>query len=91
MGLTGTIVHWGIGDVIDFLNTNVTSVNVTSVHRPGDTLIVTYDTNKTATYELALERPDSEFKLQPDGHTGTELILVPILGVAQAGVAGHLV
>jgi len=83
-GLKSTIVHWGIGDVIDFRNTNVTSVNKT-----GDALTVTWG-NSTATYTLAQQQSNTEFKLQPDDHGGTELTLVHIVGVAP-DVAGHLV
>jgi hypothetical protein len=71
-GLKGTIDDWGVGDVIDFLNTNVTSVKVT-----GDKLTVTW-ANNTTTYTLASQ--EAGFKLQSDGKGGTELVGTPIVG-----------
>ncbi|MFZ0839289.1 MAG: hypothetical protein WAM77_17640, partial [Xanthobacteraceae bacterium] len=72
LGLNGIIADWGVGDVIDFLNTNVTSIN-----NSGGTLTVTYDDNKTATYTLASQH--AGFKLQSDGNGGTELVGTPIV------------
>jgi autotransporter passenger strand-loop-strand repeat protein len=71
----GTISGWQVGDVIDFLNTTVTSV-----HGAGNTLTVTY-AGKQTTYMLSGQQANTEFKLQSDGHGGTDLILVPIIGV----------
>ena len=88
LGLEGTVYTWKVGDVIDFLKTNVTSV-----HEKGNKLTVTFDGNQTATYKLSQQQHDTQFQLQPDGHGGTELTLVPIVGVGHAhhDVAGHLV
>src|SRR5262249_1632741 len=76
LGLKGTIRDWQVGDVIDFLNTNVTSVDKT-----GNKLTVTYDDHKTTTYTLAHQQADTQFQLKSDGHGGTNLTLVPIIGV----------
>ena len=66
---------------------------MTSVHKTGDTLTVTYDDKKTATYTLARQESNTEFKLLPDNHGGTELILVHVVGVAHAqhDVVVHLI
>jgi autotransporter passenger strand-loop-strand repeat protein len=69
-GLTGTIIDWHVGDKIDFLNTIVTGVNET-----GNTLTVTYGHHQTASYSLAGKQANTEFKLQPDGNGGTDLLL----------------
>lgn len=61
-GLTGTIIDWHVGDIIDFLNTKVTGVNET-----GNTLSVTYGDHQTASYSLAGKQADTEFQLQSDG------------------------
>jgi autotransporter passenger strand-loop-strand repeat protein len=74
-GLIGVISNWHVGDVIDFLNTAVTRVQENPAHT---TLTVTYGTNETASYGLAGKQADTEFKLQSDGHGGTELILIGI-------------
>jgi hypothetical protein len=86
-GAQGAIHDWWPGDVIDFVNTNVTSVN-----KAGDQLTVTYNDNRTKTYKLVHQESNTEFKLQ-HGHGGTDLILVHVVGIAQAqhDVAGHLV
>jgi autotransporter passenger strand-loop-strand repeat protein len=71
--LIGAIYTWQVGDVIDFLNTDVTGVHVS-----GETLTVTYDTSRTASYLLEGQQPNTEFLLQSDHHGGTELILTPV-------------
>ena len=73
-GLEGTIANFKVGDVIDFLKTDVTFVQQT-----GDTLTVFYAGNQTASYTLAGQQANTEFHLQSDGHGGTDLILT--LGV----------
>ena len=84
-GLAGTISDWHVGDVIDFLNTTVTGV-----HETGNTLTVSYG-GQTASYLLAGQEANTEFKLQSDGHGGTELILAPIVGVSSLHTDhGHL-
>lgn len=70
-GLTGFIRNWHVGDIIDFQNTIVTSVNET-----GNTLTVTYGDHRTASYSLAGQQANTEFKLQSDGNGGTELVLL---------------
>jgi autotransporter passenger strand-loop-strand repeat protein len=69
-GLTGFIRNWHVGDIIDFQNTIVTGVNATS-----NTLTVTYGDHQTASYSLAGQQANAEFKLQSDGNGGTELVL----------------
>ena len=75
-GLQGTITNWHVGDVIDFLNTDVTSV-----HQTGNTLTVTIDRDLRVNYTLSGLQANTDFKLQSDGHGGTDLILVPVVGV----------
>ena len=79
MGLEGTVANWRVGDVIDFLGTNVTGVQHT-----GTMLTVTYDDNKTATYGLKNQEANTQFQLNPDGNGGTILTLVSEGGVQQA-------
>jgi autotransporter passenger strand-loop-strand repeat protein len=75
-GLKGTITNWQVGDVIDFLNTDVTSFKVT-----GKTLTVNYDGFLTASYTLSSHLPpDTMFKLKSVPN-GTDLILVGLVGV----------
>ena len=69
-GLTGTITNWQVGDVIDFLKTDVTGVNVT-----GNTLTVTYAGTQTASYTLSGQQANTEFQLAPDGKGSTDLSL----------------
>jgi autotransporter passenger strand-loop-strand repeat protein len=85
LGLKGFVANWHVGDVIDFLKTDVTSVQQT-----GNRLTVTYDDNKTATYELSHQQHHTEFQLQPDGHGGTNLILVHAGGVQQHEAASQI-
>jgi hypothetical protein len=73
--LKGTISNWRVGDVVDFVNTAVTGV-----HKTGDVMTVSYEDQK-ASYDLAGQQANTEFKLQSDGHGGTELILTPVVGV----------
>lgn len=82
--LKGTISFFSVGDVVDFLNTKVTEVR-----EAGHKLMVTFG-RFTETYSLVNQQPNTEFKLQSDGHGGTDLILVSTVGVAHND-AGHLV
>ncbi len=75
-GLIGAISNWQVGDAIEFLNTVVTSV-----HETRSTLTVTWGDNQKATYMLAGQQANTEFKLQSNGHGGTDLILTPVVGV----------
>jgi autotransporter passenger strand-loop-strand repeat protein len=70
LGLKGAILDWQVSDLIDFLNTRVTSVDKT-----GNKLTVTYDDHKTTTYKLTHQQADTQFQLQDDGHGGTNLTL----------------
>ena len=69
-GLTGVVRNWHAGDIIDFLNTQVTGVNET-----GNTLTVTYGDHQTASYSLAGQQANTQFALKSDGQGGTELFL----------------
>jgi len=71
-GLIGTISNWLVGDVIVFLNTVVTSVQET-----GNNLTVTWGDNQKATYTVASQQANAEFKLVHHGHQ-TDLILAPL-------------
>jgi hypothetical protein len=73
--LIGTIRNWHVGDVIDFLKNAPTSVQENAAHT---TLTVTYGFNETASYSLAGQQANTEFKLQSDGQGGTELILIGV-------------
>lgn len=76
-----TITNFQVGDVVDFLNTTVTNVHQNDQHT---NLTVTYDigrTTKTITYLVADQQTNTEFKLQSDGHGGTDLVLVSVTGV----------
>jgi hypothetical protein len=93
LALHGEVGNWQVGDVIDinFLNTKVESV-----HEQGSHLTVTFlnirGESFEATYRLVHQQAHTQFQLQSDGHGGTNLILVPIVGVGngQHDVAGHL-
>ena len=88
-GLKGSVSDWQVGDVIDFQNTSVTSVQENDAHT---TLTVHYATRlhpETATYSLLNQQANTAFALRPDGEGGTELILTPIVGVAQHEAAIH--
>ena len=82
-GLKGTITNWQVGDVIDFLNTDVTSFKVT-----GKTLTVTYDGTQTASYTVSSQGTDTWFELKKVPN-GTDLIAVPLLGVHHHEAAIH--
>jgi autotransporter passenger strand-loop-strand repeat protein len=82
-GLKGTITNWQVGDVIDFLNTDVTSFTVT-----GKTLTVTYDGTQTASYTVSSQGPNTWFELKKVPN-GTDLIAVPLLGVHHHEAAIH--
>lgn len=87
-GLTGTIIDWHVGDIIDLLHTAVTSVREDSAHT---TLTVTYGTNQTAIYMLAGQQADTQFRLQSDGNGGTDLGLIYTFGLQPIHeTAGHL-
>jgi hypothetical protein len=71
--LTGTITGFQIGDVIDFVDTIVTSASAAN-----GVLTVTYAPKAgTANYFLANQQPNTTFTLQSDGDNGTNLILTP--------------
>jgi hypothetical protein len=80
-GLKGTITNWQVGDVIDFLNTDVTSFKLTGSPISDLTLTVTYDGTQTASYTVSRQPPDTEFKLQ-SVENGTDLILVGSVNLA---------
>jgi autotransporter passenger strand-loop-strand repeat protein len=75
--LTGTISDWKVGDVVDLRN-----VTVTKMSEVGNILTLTYANNKTVTYTLEGQQANTQVKLEPDlTHTGTDLALIPIVGV----------
>ncbi len=84
-----TISNWHVGDVIDFLNTTVTSVFETEQHT---SVTVRFDIGRTSLavkYFLAGQQANTEFKLASDGHGGTDLILTPLVGVLHHEAAIH--
>ena len=90
-GLKGTISDWHVSDVIDFLNTSVTSVHENETET---TLTVNYvgrnGHNQIATYSLVGQQANTAFELHSDGRGGTDLILTPITGVQPLhSEAGH--
>jgi autotransporter passenger strand-loop-strand repeat protein len=84
-GLTGTISNWQVGDTIDFVNTSVTSANIS-----GSTLTITTSGGQSFAYQLAGQQTN-DADLQSDGAGGTDVILdiepVPTLSVALTGNA----
>ena len=87
-GLKGTITNWQVGDVIDFLNTDVTSFKLTGSTISDLTLTVTYDGTQTASYTLSRQPPDTVFKLKSVPN-GTDLILVGLASVHHHEAAIH--
>ena len=77
LALTGTITNWHIRDFIDLEETRVTGV-INSIH---NTVTVIYGQNRSVTYTLVDQQPDTEVTFRSDGHGGTDLILTPIVGV----------
>lgn len=74
--LKGSIIHWQIGDIVDLLNTKVTAVS-----ENGSSLLVQGAGFRPVQYHLVDQQPDTRVAFQSDGHGGTDLILVPIVGV----------
>ena len=88
-GLKGIVSGWQVGDVIDFQNTSVTSVQENDAHT---ILTVHYATRlhpETATYSLVNQQANTAFALRADGEGGTELILTHVVGVAHHEAAIH--
>lgn len=69
-GLRGTITGFQVGDVIEFLNTQVTIDHVTN-----KALVLDFGAKQSVTYFLAQQQPNTRFMTQDDGHGGTNLIL----------------
>jgi autotransporter passenger strand-loop-strand repeat protein len=82
-GLTGTITHWRVGDVIHFSD----KIHVTSVHENADDSAVTvnyFDSDfgtQTVTYSLVGQQANTQIELQRDGHGGADLVLVSVTGI----------
>lgn len=74
-GLTGAIVSWGVGDVIDLVN-----IKVTDLHESAGGLTVTYG-DQSATYPVLDRQAGTFVHAVSDGRGGTNLILTPIVGV----------
>lgn len=84
--LTGDVTNWRVGDVIDFLNTTVTGAHENEAHT---LLTVTYG-NQSASYGLVGQQANTQVTLQGDGLGGTEVVLMPPVGVQQLHHdAGH--
>ncbi len=71
----GPINNWQIGDVIDLVNTNVTSVSETG-NGNFTKLTVQYGNNQSVTYQLSGQQKDTHVGFQSDGHGGTDLVLL---------------
>ncbi len=82
--LTGTVSDWRIGDAIDLLNTQVTSV-----HQTGNQLTVSYGQDQKVTYALDAQQANTHVAFRSDGHGGTELILTPVVGLQNHEAAIH--
>jgi autotransporter passenger strand-loop-strand repeat protein len=86
-GLTGTISNWQIGDVIDFVNTSVTSASIS-----GSTLNITISGGQSFSYALSSPQT-SDADLRSDGAGGTEVFLEveqpPTLSVSISGTAAE--
>jgi len=76
----GPLHNWQVGDVIDLVNTQVTSVSETPDGRLHK-VTVKYGNDQTVTYMLSGQEKDTHVAFQSDGHGGTDLILVPVVGV----------
>ncbi len=74
-GLTGAIVHWGVGEVIDLVN-----IKLTDLHESAGALTVTYG-DQSATYPVVDRQAGTFIHAVSDGRGGTNLILTPIVGV----------
>jgi autotransporter passenger strand-loop-strand repeat protein len=72
-GLVGTIADWQVGDLIDFVNTSVTSASIS-----GSTLTVTTSGGGTSSYQLSGQQSNTSPILPSDGSGGTDLELAPI-------------
>jgi autotransporter passenger strand-loop-strand repeat protein len=82
-GLTGAIVHWREGDVIDLQN-----IKLTDLHISAGALTVTYG-GKSATYAVVDQQANTFVHAVSDGKGGTDLILTPLIGVHSHGEPGH--
>jgi len=69
------LYNWHIGDVIDLMNTQVTSVSEKPDGR-FEKVTVNYGNNQTVTYTLSGQEKNTHVAFQSDGHGGTDLILV---------------
>jgi T5SS/PEP-CTERM-associated repeat protein/autotransporter passenger strand-loop-strand repeat protein len=69
-GLTGAISNWQVGDAIDFLNTSVTSANVS-----GSTLTVNVSGGQAYSYQLIGQQGGASVSVQGDGAAGADVFL----------------
>jgi len=72
--LKGTISGWHVGDFVDLLD-----IRDVSVSESGNVLTVKYREGREdlqTTYTLANQQSDTHFVVRPDGHNGTDIVLV---------------
>jgi autotransporter passenger strand-loop-strand repeat protein len=77
--LTGAIVHWRVGDVIDLLN-----IRLTDLHQSAGDLTVTFE-GGSATYAVVDQQAGTFAHAVSDGHGGTNLVLTQIVNAIGAG------
>jgi T5SS/PEP-CTERM-associated repeat protein len=78
--LDGVIGGLALGDIIDLVDTNVTSAIIN-----GSDLTVTENGGQTLNYQVAGALSGNEFALQSDGAGGTDLVLSPMPAVTING------
>jgi autotransporter passenger strand-loop-strand repeat protein len=69
-GLSGTISGWQVGDVLDFVSTNLASVGIS-----GSQLSVTVSGGTTFVYQLAGQEANTSASIQSDGAGGSDVVL----------------
>lgn len=77
-GLTGAIVHWGVGDVVDLVN-----IKLTDLRESSSGLTVTFG-DLSATYPVVDRQAGTFIHAVSDGRGGTKLILTPIVDVSHS-------
>jgi fibronectin-binding autotransporter adhesin len=81
----GTVNNWHVGDVIDFVNTTGLTL-----YQASGTLLVETSGGAGYYYFSKGQQANTAFKLVPDGHGGTDLVLTPpVVGVADSGLHHH--
>ena len=72
--------NWHVGDVIDFVNTTGLTL-----YQASGTLLVETSGGAGYYYFSKGQEANTAFKLVSDGHGGTDLVMTPPVGVADAG------